>query len=132
MTVGTNHKMKVRRSKSDQPDNPNTLPKTFKFAAETLKMMKERGGSAGSIVVSRYKNYNFKLIFALVMNTIKHIKIIKKIIYEAKLAKKVPVNDPFLLEILVGDLLYGKGLKSVEQNSEASAVINLKSVSLLK
>lgn len=116
--------------KPDMAAKVNALPNTFKFAAETIKTMSERGGSAGSIVVSKYKSYNYKLIFALVMNTIKNIKIIKKIIHETKLQKKVPENNPFMLEILVGDLLYGRGLKSVEQNSIAAAVIGLKDVIL--
>lgn len=122
-------KKRQRNSKESKPDpakNLNALPSTFKFAAETIKTMSERGGSAGSIVTSKYKSYNYKLIYALVMNTIKNIKIIKKIIHEAKLQKKVAENDPFMLEILVGDFLYGRGLKSVEQNSTAASVIALK------
>lgn len=129
MAIKKSAPVKARRGqgmgkKSDDGSSKlNVLPNTFRFAAETLKTMSERGGSAGSIVVSKYKSYNYKLVYALVMNTIKNIKIIKKIIHETKLCKKVPVNDIFLLEILVGDLLFGKGLKSVEQNSQAAAVI---------
>lgn len=127
MTVKPMRKDKNNRGKPVDPSaKVNALPNTFKFAAQTLETMSEKGGSVGSIVVSKYKNYNYKLIFALVMNTVKNIKIIKKIIHEVKLAKKVPEDNTFLLEILVGDLLYGKGLKSVEQNSLAAAIIGLK------
>jgi len=126
MAIKSKSKAKDRRSKPDVGAKLNSLPNTFKFAAETLKMMSEREGSVASIVVKKYKSYNYKLIFALVMNAAKNIKIIKKIIHEVKLAKKVPENNPFLLEILVGDLLYGRGLKSVEQNSLAAAIIGLK------
>lgn len=115
-----------RRKQQDPGSNVNALPNTYKFAAETLKIMSERGGSAGSVVVRKYKNYNYKHIFALVMNTLKNLKIIKKIIHEMKLVKRVTVDNPFLLEILVGDLLYGKGLKSIEQNTTAAVIIDLK------
>lgn len=114
------------KKKPDAGAKLNALPNTFKFAAEALKTMSERGGSAGSIVVKNYKSYNYKLIFALVMNTAKNIKMIKKIIHEMKLMKKVTENNPFLLEILVGDLLFGKGLKSVEQNTTAATILSLK------
>lgn len=33
------------------------LPKTYTLAADGLKMMSERGGSAGSIVVKNFKSY---------------------------------------------------------------------------
>lgn len=115
------------RANDESKTKLNELPNTFKFAAETLKSMRERGGSAGSIVVNKYKSYNYKLVYALAMNTVKHIKIIKKIIHETKLQKKVPCgDDPFLLEILVGELLFGRGLKTVEQNALAAAVIRHK------
>lgn len=122
------------KNRPNRPNKPgevaakdlNALPNTFKFAAETLKLMSERGGSAGSIVVNKYKSYNYKLVFALVMNTVKNIKIVKKVIHETKLMKKVNENNPFMLEILVGDLLFGKGLKSVEQNTNAAAILQLK------
>lgn len=114
------------RTKPDVGAKLNSLPNTVKFAAETLKVMSERGGSAGSIVVNKYRNFNFKHIFAYVMNTVKNIKLIKKIIHETKLAKKVTTDDPFMLEILVGDLLFGKGLKSIEQNSTASSILGHK------
>lgn len=119
-------KDREQRKKDETVAKLNDLPNTIKFAAEALKLMSERGGSAGSIVVSRYKNWNYKHIYALVMNTLKNIEIIKKIIYDVKLLKKVPIDDPFLLEILVGELLYGRGLKSVEQNPKAVAVIRHK------
>lgn len=117
----------VRKKRNIEKD-PTALPNTFKFAADTLETMSERGGSAGSIVVNKFKNYNYKLIFALVMNTVKNIKIIKKIIYNTKLANQVPENNPFIIEILVGDLLYGKGLKSVEKNPTAAAIIGRKDI----
>lgn len=104
----------------------NSLPNTFKFAADALKIISERGGSAGSVVVSKYKSYNYKLIYALVMNTLKHIKLIKKLVHNMRLEKRVQESNPFMLEVLVGDLLYGKQLKSVEQNETASAMIKMK------
>lgn len=125
MTVKQKNRNDQRR-KPDVGAKLNALPVVFKFAAESLKKMSERGGSAGSIVVNSYRNYNYKLIFALVMNTLKNIKIIKKIIHEVKLPKKVQCDDPFLMEILVGDLLYGKGLETVKQNSTAASIIALK------
>lgn len=111
------------RSKPDPAKKLNELPNTYKFAAEALQIMSERGGSIGSIVVNKYKSYNYKLIYALVMNTLKKIKLIKKLIHETKLSKKIPVSNPFLLEILVGDLLFGRGLKTVEQNSVAASIL---------
>lgn len=127
MTIKHNKQRdREQRKKDESLAKLNDLPNTMKFAAEALKIMSERGGSAGSIVVNKYKSWNYKHIYALVMNTLKNIKIIKKIIYDVKLAKKVPVDDPFLLEILVGELLFGRGLKSVEQNPKAAAVIGQK------
>jgi putative methyltransferase len=117
----------VKESGKDAKANdPTKMPNTFKFAAEALRTMSERGGSAGSIVVNKYKSYNYKLIFALVMNTAKNIKIIKKIIHNLKLANEINESNPFMLEILIGDLLFGKGLKSVQQNPVAAAIINKK------
>lgn len=127
----TNKSHRGRKDKDRKPDpgaKLNALPNTFKFAAEALKTMSERGGSAGSIVVKKYKSYNYKLIYALVMNTVKNIKMVKKIIHELKLMKRVTENNPFLLEVLVGDLLFGKGLKSVEQNTTAAIILGLKDV----
>lgn len=127
MTIKHNkQKNREQRKKDETVAKLNDLPNTIKFAAEALKLMSERGGSAGSIVVNRYKKWNYKHIYALVMNTLKNIELIKKIIYDVKLLKKVPIDDPFLLEILVGELLYGRGLKSVEQNPKAAAVIGQK------
>lgn len=117
----------VKNSENDvKARDPTQMPNTFKFAAESLKTMSERGGSAGSIVVSKYKSFNYKLIFALVMNTAKNIKIIKKIIHNLKLANEINEPNPFMMEILVGDLLFGKGLKSVSKNPVAAAIINRK------
>lgn len=131
MTVKQNkQKDREQRKKDESVAKLNDLPNTIKFAAESLKILSERGGSAGSIVVNKYKKWNYKHIYAYVMNTVKNIKIIKKIIHEAKLAKKVPIDDPFLMEILVGELLFGRGLKSVEQNPKAAAIIGLKDVIL--
>lgn len=131
--MGFNKKKKVVRrqvievvnglEKDGKAKDPTKMPNTFKFAAEALKIMSERGGSAGSIVVSKYKSYNYKLIFALVMNTAKNIKIIKKIIHNLKLHTEINEPNPFMLEILVGDLLFGKSLKSVQQNPVAAAII---------
>jgi len=117
--------------KKDAPKDPTILPNTFKFAAESLKIMSERGGSAGSIVVGRYKKFNYKLIYALVMNAAKNIKLIKKLMHNLKLMSSLPVDDPFLVEILIGDLLYGQGLKSVEKNPIAVAIRDRK-VAILK
>lgn len=102
--------------------DPTILPNTFKFAADALRTMSERGGSVGSIVVKQYKSYNFKLIYALVMNTVKNIKIIKKIIHNLKLMSSIKESNPFLIEIMVGDFLFGQGLKSVEKNPIAVAI----------
>lgn len=136
MTINSKKKAPSRTNRApnqkEQTKKLNELPNTFKFAAEALKTMSERGGSVGSIVVSKYKSYNYKLIYALVMNTVKNIKLIKKLIHEIKLTKKIPTNDPFLLEILVGDLLFGRGLKSIEQNSVAAAILLLKDPILAK
>lgn len=126
MAIKRKHGDKNRLPKPDVGAKLNALPNTVKFAAEALKLMSERGGSAGSIVVNNYRNYNYKHIYAYVMNTVKNIKLIKKIIHETKLAKKVTVDDPFMLEILVGDLLFGKGLKTIEQNSTAASILHHK------
>lgn len=104
----------------------NGLPNTFVFAAEALKIMSKCGGSAGSVIVKKYKNWNYKLIYALAMNTLKNMMQIKQIIETMKLQSRFKTIDSFMLEILVGDLLFGKGLKTVEQNDVAAGILALK------
>lgn len=123
---------RVKRSpKEPAAKDPTAMPLTFKFAAETLETMSRRGGSAGSIVVSRYKSYNYKLVYALVMNTIKNLPMIKKIINNLKLNDAVPSCSSYLLEILVGDLLYGKSLETV-LNNPIAAVIKSRNSDIVK
>lgn len=123
---------RVKRSaKEPAAKDPTAMPLTFKFAAETLETMGRRGGSAGSIVVNKYKSYNYKLVYALAMNTIKNLPMIKKIINNLKLNDAVPSCSSYLLEILVGDLLYGKGLETVSNNPFA-AVIKSRSSDITK
>lgn len=114
---------RVKKSPNESAaKDPTAMPLTYKFAAETLETMGRRGGSAGSIVVSRYKSYNYKLVYALAMNTIKNLPTIRKIISNLKLGDVASNCSPYLLEILVGDLLYGKGLETVANNPSAAAI----------
>lgn len=57
------------------------------------------------------------------MNTVKNLPVIKKLIHELKLMKLFSNINPFLLEILVGDMLFGRGLKEVAQNTYAAKLL---------
>lgn len=114
---------RVKKSaKEPAAKDPTAMPLTYKFAAETLETMARRGGSVGSIVVSRYKSYNYRLVYALAMNTIKNLPMIRKIINNLKLCDVASDCSQYLLEILVGDLLYGRGLETVASNPSAAAI----------
>lgn len=66
---------------------------------------------------------NIKLVYALVVKAVKNLKQIKKIIESTNIYNEINF-DSFLAEILVADLLFGKGLNHLRDVPEVKQILS--------
>ncbi len=66
---------------------------------------------------------NIKLVYALVVKAVQNLKQIKKIIESTNIYNEINF-EPFLAEILVADLLFGKGLNHLRDVSEVKQILS--------
>ncbi|XP_017779861.1 PREDICTED: probable 28S rRNA (cytosine-C(5))-methyltransferase [Nicrophorus vespilloides] len=85
------------------------VPRSYKAAARILKTSKLDGKGVKNVLYDLgSKEKNLKMIYALVMETMKRFELIDRMMKESELLEKEPRFDPWLARILITELVWRK------------------------
>ncbi|XP_069683821.1 28S rRNA (cytosine-C(5))-methyltransferase [Periplaneta americana] len=84
------------------------VPQLYKAASKIAKIVKEEGGSLKDLVFSYNKHLNIKGLYALIIKTFQYEDILDSLIRKSKIMIKEERADPWLIRILITELLFGR------------------------
>ncbi|KAJ9585883.1 hypothetical protein L9F63_020471, partial [Diploptera punctata] len=82
------------------------VPRIYKAASKIIKSVKE-GGSLKNLIYDN-KHTNIKGLYALVVKTLQKEDVLERLISESKILEKEVRADPWLIRILITELLFGR------------------------
>ncbi|XP_046994813.1 28S rRNA (cytosine-C(5))-methyltransferase [Schistocerca americana] len=91
---------------SEKKSHSVKVPRTYKVAAKILKEV-IAGGNLKTLVYNQ-RFYNIKALYALVVEALRHAKVLDYVIEKSEILLKEERLDPSLARILISELLWGK------------------------